>query len=315
MLIDLALFLISTIVLVKSSTILVSTLTNIAILFKLSEFLVGFILMAFATSLPELFVGITSAIEGSPTLSLGNVIGANIADLTLVIGLAAVISRGVRVEKRTSERDIFYTFVAIIIPLILMIDGVLKRTDGLVLVTLYGFYLARLVSEKDLYSKPVNHMRGKINAFSNFFKFFIGASLLLASAHVIVQTTQKIAIQLNLPLVLIGISLIALGTTLPELSFEIPAMLKKQGGMAFGNILGSVVTNSTFILGVTSIINPIYIAHFDLFLFGALFTIFTIFLFSIFLKTEHKLSWKEGLILVILYVIFIMVEFTLKNGG
>jgi len=271
-------------------------------------------LMALATSLPELFVGITSAIENSSTLSLGNVIGSNIADITLVIGLAALISRGIRVEKRTSDRDVFYTFLSVLVPIILLLDGTLTRTDGLVLLILYGFYLYRLISEKDLYRKTVNHAKHKIRPLKNIFEFLVGAALLLVSANLVVKATEEIAISLDLPLVLIGITLIALGTSLPELSFEIPAMLRKQSGMAFGNILGSVVTNSTFVLGVTSLIRPIEVEYFNLFLFGAIYTIITIFLFSIFLKTEHKLSWMEGLGLIFLYIIFIICEFTLKLG-
>jgi len=105
------LFLIAAIILARSATFLVKVLKKLALYLRLSQFTVGFILMAIATTLPELLVGITSAVAGEPALSLGNVLGSNIANLTLVIGLATVLARGVKVEARTSDRDIFYTTV------------------------------------------------------------------------------------------------------------------------------------------------------------------------------------------------------------
>jgi len=120
--------------LILSGYLLVKTLSKIAVFLKLSEFIIAFIIMAFATSIPELFVGISSAISKNPALSLGNVIGSNIVDLTFIIGIAVVLARGITINKEV-RKDSLYMFLIALIPIILMLIGNgLSRIDGVILV-------------------------------------------------------------------------------------------------------------------------------------------------------------------------------------
>src|SRR3989338_694406 len=138
----LILFLISCLVLVASGGYLVKLIVKIASYLKLSEFVVAFIIMAFATSIPELFVGINSAIGGNPALSLGNVIGSNIADLTLVIGIAALLGRGIKPKNFRIKKDSLFMFLTALVPVALMIfDQTLSRTDGVILISIFIIYI------------------------------------------------------------------------------------------------------------------------------------------------------------------------------
>ena len=126
--------------LIKATDILVVNLKGFSTRLGLGQFAVTTFLLALATSLPELFVGITSALEGTPNLSLGNIIGSNIADLSLVIGGAALFAGAVNVRGRFLQRDVFYAFLAGAAPMVLLFDKQLTRVDGLILLALYGFY-------------------------------------------------------------------------------------------------------------------------------------------------------------------------------
>src|SRR3989338_7469329 len=134
LLISLILFLISCLVLVVSGGFLVKLIVKIASYLRLSEFVVAFIIMAFSTSIPELFVCISSAISGNPALSLGNVIGSNIADLTLVIGIVALLGNGIKPQNPLIKKDSLFMFLIALVPIALMIfDQTLSRIDGIIL--------------------------------------------------------------------------------------------------------------------------------------------------------------------------------------
>jgi len=299
-------------VLSQSATYLVTILTRISRQLRLSQFSVGFIIMALATTLPELTVGITAALADEGTLSLGNVLGSNIANITLIIGLAAAIGRGAKVENRTTNQDIFYMNLSATAPIILIWDKVLSRTDGLILLIFYFFYLFRVLYQKKNYSKTMNHQspRGLI---LNLARFLTGVGLLLASAKLLVISAGNIAAAIQMPLVLIGLFVVAIGTSLPELSFCATAMRKTQDSLAFGNIIGSVINNSTLILAVTSLIRPIQVTHMPLIIISSFFTIVSLIVFTFFLRSKNYLSVWESLGLLFLYGLFAASELYMES--
>lgn len=308
-----AVFAFAAVILVKSAQVTIKALTKLAIFFKLSEFAVGFILMALATTLPELFVGLTAAFEKRPILSLGNVLGSNIADLTLVIGLAALVSGGFRVESTVRKRDVFYMSVMALAPLILLGDKTLSRNDGLLLLLLYLSYLFRLFSRRQEYTKKLEKRARKEDFLKNLGLFSLGVLLLVASADIMVKSASSLATALGVPLILIGLLVIAVGTSLPELMFSTEAILAHHNPMVMGDILGSVVTNSTLILGLTALIEPIKVVHFSLFAGSALFTVLTLLVFAAFIRSQSKLSLVEGFFLIFLYIAFLLTEFSLQS--
>lgn len=302
------LFFISCILLVISGGWLVKVLMRIAAAFKLSEFVVAFMLMAFSTSLPELFVGIGAALNNKPTLALGMAIGSNIADITIVIGIAALLGRGIRIQNPHIRKDVIVMFFMAAVPIALMIfDKTLSRFDGGLLVAIFFGYLWHLYRERRILTKPFdgNHTRHLI---LQFLIFSLSIIVLFSSAHFVVKYAIQLAGELFLPPLLIGLLLIALGTSLPELVFESRAILSRKSDLAIGDAMGSVVCNSTLVLGVTALINPIT-NSFYLFLTSALFLMLVLSLFSIFITTREGLSVSEAIFLIFLYLIYVILEF------
>ncbi len=308
---NIIIFIIACLILVISGTLLIRSLPKMASYLKISGFVIGFILIALSTSIPELFIGITSALNRTPILSLGDVLGSNVINLTLVIGLVVIFARGIQVKGKVIKRDLFYTFIITLLPLFLMLDRQLSRLDGIVLLLVFLIYLISLLSQKRNRTKNVSNISRKEFLKSSLI-FSLGIILLLISAQVIVHFGSLLALELGLPLILIGIAIVALGTSLPELTFQINAVRAKREEMALGDLLGSVSANSALVLGIVALIYPITITDFSLFLVVAGFLIAALILFTILVRTKEKLTWKEGLILVFLYIIFIIVEFSVK---
>lgn len=305
---NLTLLVLSCIVLVISGTFLVKSLRVVAAFLRVSEFVAAFIIMAVATSIPELFVSITAALSKNSALALGTVIGSNIADLTIVIGIGIVLGRHIKIKREQTKTDALYMVAISAIPLALMFIGKeLSRLDGVILLLLFVFYSWRLLKEKKLFSKVIEERVGRRKIIFNMLLFVVAIMLLFYSADWIVEYATRLSIELNLAPILIGLLLIALCATLPEMVFGTNAILRGHGEMSLGNIIGSVIANSTLILGVAALINPIK-ADFTAFVISAIFMLIVSFLFATFVESGSSLDWKEGISLILLYVFFILVE-------
>jgi len=311
LLVHITIFLISCIVLAKSAEFLVKSLTKIASFLGWTEFAIGFIIMAIATSVPELFVGITSALNKNSALALGTVIGSNIVDLTLVIGIVALLAKGIRIESKTIRTDTLYMFGIATLPVILMVQGnEISRFDGYLLLSVFFLYVIKLLKQKGRFRKAIDTVPIK-EFFSAIGLSCFSIVVLFFSSDFVVRYASLLSIDLMLPPILIGLFVIAFGTSLPELTFEIKAVRTGHRGMALGDLLGSVIANSTLVLGVTALIYPID-ADFLLFLTSASFMLLVAFLFVTFTESEEMISWQEGIALILLYVFFVIVELNVR---
>ena len=309
-------FILSCLVLVRSGTWVVEALVRIAQFFGWKEFVLGSILMAFSTSLPEVFIGISSAVAQKTELSFGVVIGSNIVALTLITGIGAILSKGLWFKGKTLQRSAFYAGIYGILPLLLMLDGSVSRTDGIILLLAFCFYFFQLFSQEERFSKVFNHPIREWAYFKRFLKdlflFIGGLGLLLLSAQAIVFSTSMLAVNLGFSLVVIGAVLVAFGTSIPEIVFEIQAIASNHKKMILGNIMGSVVMNSTFVLGISAIIYPLEIVNFSPYLTGIFFTIATCLFFVVFARTDRKITIREALFLIGIYLFFILTEIIVK---
>lgn len=306
-------------VLVKSTEVIVGAVKKIARRLGVGSFGITAFVLALATSLPELVVGITASIEKIPSVVMGNVLGSNIADISLVIGGAAIAAGGLRITGETLKRDIYLVFGAAILPVLLIADHVLSRADGVVLLMVYVMFIStvlrkhtRAMGEHALDESPIRRLLiavTKKGGRTDALRLGIGIFALLLSSHMIVQLAKGIAVGLNVPVLLIGLFLVAVGTSLPELVFEMKAVREGQVQMALGDLLGSVVANATLILGVSSIIYPIRLDKgLDEYLvaIGALVVLYV--LFIVFSRSKSRLSRWEGLVLLLIYFAFVVLE-------
>lgn len=307
-------FAISCFILVKSGTWLLKSLIRIARSLEWSDFFATFCLVAFATSLPELFVGISSAFHGFPQLSFGNIIGANILNLTLGLAIAALVAGGLKLKKETAQKTSLYTAFFAILPLILILDKSLSRIDGLILLAAIALYLKKVFIKKKHLARHFNDkIRKNIGQFKLFLKdlaiFFGSVALLLLSAEGVVRTINLLAIEVNLPLVAAGALFVSLGTALPELTIGIKAVSLGRKDMVLGDFMGTVVVNSCFILGIVSLIAPLKINNFSPYLIGIVFTFITALAFARFSRTDREITRKEAYALIAIYLLFVTFQF------
>jgi len=305
-------FLASCFLLAFSSKWLVNVLLRIALFLKLKEFVVGFFLMAFAASLPNFFVGIIAALNKIPELSFGEVIGGNIVDLSLVIGLAALLSRGgLSADSRTVQGSSFFTIFIGVLPLFLIADHNLSRVDGIFLILIYLLYISWLFSKKERFTKVYDHAPRTINS-KNFLKDLVFLTfsivLLLIGAKGIVSSASVFASSLGLPIGLIGLFIVGLANSLPETFFSIQAARKGQDWMILGDLMGGVVMTATLVLGIVALISPIKIADFSPFAIARVFVVISALFFLFCLRSDSKISKKEGILLLLIYILFLVTE-------
>lgn len=321
-LVKLALFLLGCVILVKSASILVNSLSKIAAYFRISDFVIGFIVMAFATSIPDLTVGLSSAFASTAanpltSMALGSVIGANIIELTLVIGIVAIIRKDIRIETKAVRTDTIYMFLIVAIPLILMMDQVLSQMDGLILVFVFAVYMLRLLSQTSKFRAKDKDEQIEVVSKKEFHKNMIltvvSIVLLFVGANLLVSNGGEMATYLGVPQIIVGLFLISLGTTLPELTFETKAVLSAHPYMALGDMIGSIIANSTLVLGLTAIVFPITAGDFLIYMTSAFFMLTVAFLFMTFIEAERHILWQEGVGLILLYVLFVIVELSIHQ--
>lgn len=304
----------SCLILIVTAELLVKSLTKVAFYFGMTDFLVGFMIVAIATSIPELFIGITSAVEGNPELSLGNVLGSNIIDLTLVVGVMALLRRGVRMETKALQTDTLYMFLISVLPLALMVlGGSLDRFDGFVLLSAFFLYLTRIFVQRSRFKEETSEEISHSEFVSNAFVAVASVFLLLVSAQFLVKYASSLASDLLSPSILVGLFLISIGTTLPELIFGSGAVLMRHKYMAFGDVIGSVVANNTLVLGAVALVSQTPIQpNMFLFLISAFFMVVVAFLFTTFVDVEKHILWQEGVALIMLYILFVIVVLNIR---
>ncbi len=303
--------------LVKATDILIFNFTSLSYKTRLRKFALTGLILGLTTSLPELFIGLSAAFEGEPILSLGNIVGANIANLSLVIGGAALIGGAIFIHGSFLRRDVFYAFLAAVSPMLLLSDKALSRIDGLILLVLYGFYQMAVFSEREDKEEKKEEEQGRLLLKKFGFKkrqkelawIFLGIALLLFSADFLVKISVKLALAFNLPLLLVGILIVALGTTLPELVFGIRAIQEKQPSMLLGNLLGSIVANGTFIIGLVALISPFRLQSLNSYFLSTMAFLVIFGLFFLLSHTKKRLDRWEGMILLLIYLIFIIIQF------
>ena len=310
-------FIVSCLFLVKSGTWTVQSLTRIAKSLEWKEFILSFILIAFVTSLPEFFVGISSAFHSRPELSFGNIIGANIINLTLAIAIAVLLVKKLDCGTKLIQQNSIYTALIAFLPIVLMVGDGISRIDGIILLLVLFFYFKYLFKEQAKYKEVlVNKFKRDWTGFKLFLKdlamFFGGIGLLLLSAEAIVWSILALSSSLNIPLLVIGILVVPLGTTLPEIVFGLKAITMGHKEMVLGALMGSVVVNSTLVLGSTVLISPLQITEYAPYIIGILFTIITCLFFAIFSRTEKKITEKEAIVLLVVYFLFIFSQLVIK---
>jgi len=305
-------FIASFFLLILSSNWLIGALTKLAKFLGWKEFVVAFFTMALAGAVPNLSVGLSSIFHRVPQLSFAEIVGGNIIDLTVAVALAALISKGgLALASRTVQGSAVFTLIVAILPLLLIADGSLSRIDGLLLILAFLIYMFWLFSKEDRFSKIYNRIKkplGFRTAFKNIGILIGTVMLLLLSAEGIVRSATFFSVSLNFPIALIGILIVGLGNALPEIFFSIQAARRGKDWLVVGNIMGSVIIPATLVLGLVAFFSPIQITNFSPYAIGRFFLIISAIFFLLFLRTGKKITKKEAVFLLAIYILFVLVE-------
>lgn len=313
--------LILSLILIKAADEVVTSVRRISKISNLSGYAISAIILALATSLPELFVGITSALNNASGLSMGNVIGANIANITLIVGIAGLFGGVIFLkDEKFLNQELPLALFAGFAPIILLWDRVLSRTDGLILIILYGLYATGLFhkgfllvgkhhqKENGLYKLFVEIEENQGHIRRELVRFFVSVLLLLVSADFIVRLASAVAEDFGLPLFVVGLLIISIGTTLPELAFSFRTVQQKQPSLLIGNMLGSIIVNATLILGIVSVISPIAVPQRREYLLSAVAFLIAIISFWVFSHTGRKINRIEAGVLLLIYAVFFYLQ-------
>lgn len=303
LLIELVTLVIGFVMLVKGADWFVEGAANIADRFGIPQLVIGLTIVAMGTSAPEAAVSISAALKGSAEITIGNVLGSNILNVLLILGLTAVI-RAIGVQRSTVRYEIpFMIFVSIVMVVLGLQDQVISRWEGVILwgfMILYLLYLLRMarngvVAEPEEEEEPKSMPR-------LLFLVMIGVALIVWGSDVAVDAATEIARIFNLSERIIGLTIVALGTSLPELVTSVTAAMKGKSEIAVGNIVGSNLFNILFVVGTTALITPVvYSASF---LMDSIAAVATTVLLLLCVARKQELSRGGGVVLLIGYGVY-----------
>lgn len=312
---------VSFVVLNSASSLSISNAVKVSKITQLGKTAVGFSMIAFSTSLPELTVAFIAALSGDAPISVGNVLGSNVVNICLIVGLAAFILyfrrprgyNGSNVIPRFAKEELgsihFGLFVSSVIPLALVYISAATWLVGLVLISIFVVYMYRLSKVRIPPENSEIASEDEQKKLKRYLSFtFLGALGVVISAYFLVESAAAIAQSIGVPQTVIGATIIAFGTSLPELTLDLKSFMKGHPALAFGDIIGSSFVNITLILGITlfvpRLLGSTLAMNMMVFQNLVVFSIITNLFFWYFLSRE-KVGWREGAILLFIYVLFL----------
>ncbi len=309
---EIAIFVLSCLAIITSSRWVIDSLSTLARSLGWKEFVVAFFTVSLGAVLPELTIGIRSAVEGIPELSFGNIIGQNIILLTIAVAICVFAVKGILVQSRTVRAGTAFAAFAVILPFALLHNGQLSRIDGLILIGSFFLYVFWLFKKEDNFIKKYEIEEDVAKTKSGCLKHFLivlGSFIIIVfSAEGIIYSAKEFASVLNISEGLVGILLVGAGVALPEIYFSVRLARKGRSWMILGGLTGAVSISSTLVLGIVVLINPIIINDFSAYSVSRIFLILAGVLLWFFVRTNNMLTRKEAIILSLIYLGFLFSE-------
>ena len=275
---------------------------------NIPKIVIGMSVVSFATSAPELIVSLKAALNGAPDLALGNVIGSNIANLGFVLGITLLFG-AMEIQKSFYKTDWPVMMLAsVFLYFFLSGDQVIVRYEGIILFSLLVLFLVYLLRfQKATLKEDLPEDEDALSPFYMLFYLAIGGVGLWAGSELLVKGAKAMAEDFGVSQRIIAVTVVSVGTSIPELSASIIAVIKKEKAISLGNLIGSNIFNILAVLGITSIVTPIAVSDLGLLsndIFWMLGISFLILPF-VFLPKRFQLNWKHGMVLLVFYGVFI----------
>ena len=309
MIIEILLIVVGFVLLIKGADFLVDGASNIAKKFHIPEIVIGLTVVSIGTSMPELFVSITSALEGYPDMSVGNVIGSNITNLLLILGLTAAV-RPIPFKRQTIKYEIPICLGTTILLFILAnTNETITRLESIALLSAFVMFIAYTILLAKKGKKDSKKEKSKTTFLTDIFFMLIGIVGLKFGGDLAVNNAVKIASALGLSEKIISITILAVGTSLPELVTSVSAARKESPDLAIGNIIGSNIFNILLIIGVSSFIKPItYNLSYNRDLLVLFLSVILLLIFA-YAKPKGKMSRRNGILYFIGYIAYLIMLF------
>ena len=308
MLLDILLLALALFLLIKSANFAIRYSTYLAEGLQVPKYIIGFVIIAVISILPEAFISITAAIQNVPSFGLGTLFGSNVADLTLIFALVIIFSgNNLKIESKIIKNKLLHIGV-LLVPIILGLNGYYSRIDGIILIAVGIFFYYRIF-KSNVYTTEAARKTFKVK---HLIFLLLSMAGLLLGAHLTVNYGVDLAESLHVRPILIGMLVVGLGTTLPELFFSIKAAKRRHDGMALGDILGTVIADATVLVGVMALINPFAFRPRIIYVTG-LFTVTAAVILFYFMKSGKKIDRKEACMLIAFYIIFVLTEFLINR--
>lgn len=296
------------VLLIKGADIFVEGASKLASKLKIPPIVIGLTIVAFGTSAPEAAISITSALSGNVDLAVGNVIGSNIMNVLLILGITGCIAK-LKVNNNTYRYEIPFVMVITLVLLMLgKFGGTIDRLDGVILwvfFIMFLFYLYRLVKKgAEIPLDEVEELSEKDTMLRLIAMIIIGMIAIVAGSNLTINAATYIATELGVSQRLIGLTIIAFGTSLPELVTSMTAAWKGKSDLAIGNIVGSNIFNILFVLGTTSLVSPIAITFESSFIIDGIVAIGALFLLYTFIGNDGYLKKSGAIIMLVGYMAY-----------
>ena len=304
------LLLVGFVLLIKGADYFVEGASELASKLGIPSMIIGLTIVAFGTSAPEAAVSVTSALTKSNAIAVSNIIGSNIFNLLAVIGLTSIIYK-IDIDNVTLKEDFpLLVIISILLLIFMYTTNTITRLEGIALLIILAIYLYRLIKRSKTEESDIAEKINPLSPIKIFLYIILGIIGIILGGNLVVENAKTIAIALGMSETLVGLTIVSIGTSLPELVTSITAALNKKPGIALGNAIGSCIFNILFILGLTNTISPIqttHIMHIDTIIMIAL-TIITFIL----AYDKEDFNRKDGIILVTLFIAY-MIFIILRN--
>ena len=310
MILNILILIVSVAMIVFGADLLTDGASNIARRLHVPELLIGLTVVAFGTSMPEMVVSVISGLEGKPELAIGNVVGSNLANTLVILGATALICP-ITISKQAIGKDIPWSIIAALLLLISAsgafingdVNNEITRQSGLMMLCVFAIFLYYTIltamSERKKEDEKTEEQIPQAPVWKILLFVALGLTGLLWGGQLFVDSASSLAFMMGWSESLVGLTIVALGTSAPELATSIVAALKNKSGLAIGNAVGSNIFNILLILGVSSTVTPLKmgnITYIDLLMqFGCSILLW------VFARTDFKLTRKEGITMLLIY--------------
>lgn len=302
-------FALSLLLVLHSANLSVEYASGLAHTLRLPRYVIGFLIIAIISIIPETAVSLVSAYQGIPAFGLGTLFGSNVADLTLIFSIIIFsTARGIKVGTRIMENNKWYISL-LALPIILGLDGVYSRLDGTVLILAGLLFYTAMLRRNHFLERPLENMpQRKLTLFN----LATSMAVLLIGSYLTVQYGVSFAESMNISPIFIGMLVVGLGTTLPELFFSLHAIRQKTDDLALGDILGTVISDATIVVGILALASPFAFPPNIVYITG-IFMLLALLILLAFMRSDRTLTKQEGLLLFLFYILFVFTEYVVNR--